>query len=166
MIISNTKKTIIYSCGLLFCCLVFLYFIPKEIAYPKYKILNWFQFVLIFIVIPYLVFKILRLTNENTSPTKTFGICALSILMVGPSFGFFQKYREEQELKINGKETICVVINRKKTPRDWMINCKYYVTNSEFTTYYETDRENKYRIGDTLKLIYNKDFPLMYKIVF
>jgi hypothetical protein len=57
-------------------------------------------------------------------------------------------------------------MDRKKSKNDWLINCKYYVDNFEYVTYYETDEENKARIGDTLKITYNKEYPRMYKLEF
>ncbi len=146
--------------------LIFIYFIPKEIAYPKYKNLVWFVFILIFVVLPNLVFKIIKTSNQNFSSIKVNGICALSILIVGPTSIMFQNYREDEALRINGKATESIVVDRKKSKNDWLINCRYYVNNSEYITYYYTDENDKYRIGDTLKLIYNKEFPRMYKIVF
>lgn len=151
---------------LLIALLFFLYFIPKEIAYPKYKILDWILLILILILLPYLVFKTLESINYKTYPTKLIGICALSILIVGPTVGIFQNYRKEKELNEKGKITECYVFDKKKSKNDWLINCKYVVNNSEYITYYETDEKNTSKIGDTLKIIYNKEFPRMYKIVF
>lgn len=151
---------------LLIALLVFIYFIPKEILYPKYKYLDWIVFPLIFILLPYLVLKTLESINYKTYPTKLIGICSLSILIVGPTFGFFQKFREENELKTNGKITECYVVDRKKSKNDWLINCKYIVNNSQYITYYHTDEEKTTSIGDTLKIIYNKEYPRMYKIEF
>ena len=87
---------------LLIALLFFLYFIPKEIAYPKYKILDWILLILILILLPYLVFKTLESINYKTYPTKLIGICALSILIVGPTVGIFQNYRKEKELNEKG----------------------------------------------------------------
>jgi hypothetical protein len=159
---SSTKIWLV----LLLILLVFIYFLPKEIGYPKYKILTWFGFVLIFMILPYFVFKAVRSINQNTSLNKTCGICALSILIVGPTHAIFGEYRQDKELKINGMVTECIVVDRKKSKNDWLINCKYYANNAEFVTYYHTDEKNKYRIGDTIELIYNKEFPRMYKIDF
>jgi hypothetical protein len=146
--------------------LYFIYFIPKEIAYPEDKTWAWFGYILIFIVLPFLVNKIIKTSNKNFSSIKTKGICALSILIVGPTFAIFQDYRENYELKVNGKITECIVIDRKPSKNDWLINCKYQVQKVEYITYFHTDEENKYRIGDTLKLIYNKEYPRMYQIEF
>jgi hypothetical protein len=146
--------------------LIFIYFVPKEIAYPKYKYLVWFIFILIFGVLPYFVYNLIKTSNQSFSSIKVKGICALSILIVGPTYAIFQNYRENEALKINGKVTECIVIDRKNSKNDWLINCKYLVNNSEFMTYYHTDEKDVYRIGDTLKLTYNAEFPRMYKIDF
>ena len=146
--------------------IVFIYFLPNEIAYPKYKYLSWIIFLLIFGVLPYLIYKVIETSNRNYHSTKVFGLCALSILIVAPTSAIVQNYRENEELKINGKVTDCIVIDRKSSKNDWLINCKYHAENSKFITYYHTDEENKYRIGDTIKLNYNKEFPRMYKIKF
>ena len=166
LIESENKSSTKYWLMLLMLLLVFIYFIPKEIEYPKYKSFTWFGFVLIFMILPYFVFKVVKSINKNTSSIKTYGICALSILIVGPTHAIFGEYRQEKELKINGKVAKSVVVDRKKSKNDWLINCKYYVNKTEFVTYYHTDEKNKYRIGDTIELIYNKEFPRMYKIDF
>ena len=151
---------------LLVALLFFIYFIPKEILYPKYKYIDWTVGILIFIILPYIVIKVLDSINYKTYPTKLFGICALSILIVGPTFGIFQKYREKKELAEKGKITECLVIDRKKSKNNWLINCKYNVDKLEYITYYHTDEENTSSIGDTLKIRYNKEYPRMYKIEF
>ena len=160
------KKSKILWIGLTILLLISIYFIPKEIAYPKYKFLVWFVFILIFGVLPYFVYKVIKTSNLNFSSNKVIGICALSILIVGPTSAIFQNYRENKALKINGKVTQCIVVDKKKSKNDWLINCKYKVKNSEFMTYYHTDEKNINRIGDTLKLIYDEEFPRMYKIDF
>lgn len=149
-----------------FLFVVFLYYIPNEIAYPQYKYLSWIIFLLIFGVLPYLVYKTIQTSNRNYHSTKVFGLCALSILIVGPTSAIVQDYRKNEELRINGKVTECIVVDRKSSKNDWLINCKYQVGNSEFITYYHTDEKNKFKIGDTIKLNYSKEFPTMYKIEF
>lgn len=149
---------------LLIALLGFIYFTPKEIAYPDNKNVVWVLYVSIFSILPYLVFKIIKSTNPNTSPIKRSGICALSMLIVGPTSIMLHDYQEEKELKLNGMVTNSFVVDKKWTSGEWLINCNYFVNNTEFTTYYYTDEKDKYSIGDTVKLIYNKEFPRMYKI--
>tara|TARA_R110002126_G_scaffold191394_2_gene339597 strand:+ start:49902 stop:50447 length:546 start_codon:yes stop_codon:yes gene_type:complete len=144
--------------------LIFLYFIPKEIAYPKYKHIDWLIIILLLLV-PYLVSKASISSKFNKNYTN-YGIGLISFLIVVPTFIVVQNYREKKELAENGKISRCYVIDRKKSKNDWLINCKYYVDNFEYITYYHTDEENKVRIGDTLKITYNKEYPRMYKIEF
>jgi hypothetical protein len=158
-----TNKLWIFATILL---IVFIYFMPNEIAYPKYKYLSWIILLLILGVLPFLIYKIIKSSKRNYNSTKITGLCALSILIVGPTSGIIQKYRENEELKVNGIETVCIVLDRKSSKNDWLINCKYYVKKKEFITYYHTDEENIYKIGDTIQLIYNREFPRMYKIEF
>ncbi len=160
------KKANIIWIGLTILLLIFIYFMPKEIVYPKYTYLLWLVFILIFGVLPYFVYNVIKTSNQNFSSIKVKGICALSILIVGPTSAIFQNYRETEALRIHGKVTECIVVDRKKSKNNWLINCKYHVKNSEFMTYYHTDEKDIYRIGDTLNLIYNEEFPRMYKIDF
>ena len=146
--------------------LVFVYFIPNEIAYPKYKWMVWIMFILIFGVLPFLIYKTIKASNLKFNEIKIRGLCALSILLVGPTFALFQDYREDETLKTNGLITDCLVVSRKKSKDDWLICCKYIVKNDEFLTFFHIDEENEYKVGDTIKLVYNKDFPRMYKIDF
>ena len=148
----------------LFVFLIFLYLIPKEIAYPKYKFIDWLIFILLLLV-PYLVSKTSISSKLNKNYTN-YGIGLISFLIVVPTFIVVQTYREKKELAENGKITNCYVIDRKKSKNDWLINCKYNVDNLEYITYYHTDEENKSRIGDTLKITYNKEYPRMYKMKF
>jgi len=149
---------------LLIALLSFIYFTPEEITYPENKNVVWVLYVSIVFILPYLVFKIIKSTNPDTSPIKRSGICALSILIVGPTSIILHDYQEEKELKLNGMVTHSFVVDKKWTRGEWLINCNYFVNNTEFTTYYYTDEKDKYKIGDTVKLIYHKEFPRMYKI--
>lgn len=160
------KKPIIIWIVLTIFLVLFLFFIPKEIAYPKYKQLVWVYFIFVFGFLPYFVFKIVKLSNQNFSSNKIIGICALSILIVGPTSALFQNYRENKDFEEYGKVAEAIVVDKKKSKSDWLIICKYQVNNTEFMTYYHTDEKNIYRIGDTISLIYNENFPRMYKIIF
>jgi len=106
----HTNKLWIFGTILL---IVFIYFMPNEIAYPKYKYLSWIIFLLIFGVLPYLVYKVIETSNRNYNSTKVFGLCALSLLIVGPTSAIVQIYRENDELKVKGNETKLNVIRRK-----------------------------------------------------
>lgn len=63
----------------------------------------------------------------------------------------------------------CIVIAKKRFPystshQNWEIKCEYNVANNKYETDLLEDEDNKYEIGDTLDLIYSKDFPKIYEI--
>ena len=91
-----------------------------------------------------------------------------SILIVGPTFGLFQDHREKMELTKNGVWSNSIVVDRKYrrstggSTRNWVIECKYEANNHSYETLYHDDLENKYMIGDTVKIIYSSQFPKIY----
>lgn len=109
----NRKSNPFWDLFLLF-FLIFLYFIPKEIAYPKYKYIDWLIFFLLFLILPYLVSKTIISTKFNKKYTN-YGIALISIFIVVPTFLFVQNYRKKNELAEKGKITECYVIDRKKS---------------------------------------------------
>ena len=147
--------------------IAFLIFIPRAIMYPDLKFLSWFIFLLIFGLLPFIVFKTIGVFRPNT-PWRIIG-AFLSILIIGPSFGFYQKYREVKELENKGLWIKCVVIEEKysggsKGNKGWLIKCIYKCDDSVYETNFKKDESNKYSIGDTLNLIYSKDFPKIYRL--
>lgn len=91
----------------------------------------------------------------------------LSVLIVGPTFGLFQDYREKKELDKYGVWTKSVVINRKHSVTKgsswhWLLKCKYEVNGKNYETLYHDDFNNFYAIGDTIKIIYSSQFPKIY----
>jgi len=156
------KKTKISSqiwFALLSILLAFLYFIPKELVYPKYKILDLIVFNFLFFVLPFLVYKIIDSGNLNSN--KYLLLSPLSVLIIVPLFGFFLEYRDSNDLMENGIQTKCIVIDKKKSKNDWLFKCRFYANDLEFETSYSTDEKNIYNIGDVLKLRYNKEYPRM-----
>ena len=136
--------------------LFFTYFIPNQINYSNIRFL---VFAIIFGIIPILIFKIVNRINPNSSITQKLGICALSVLIIGPTFGVFQSYREKIELKKNGVWTVGKVIDKKEYKKVWSIKCSFIVSNEKIETYYIEDEKNIYSIGDRMKIIYSKDCP-------
>ena len=148
---------------LLVVCLVFLFFIPREIAYPANRndiIIS----LLIVVFLPFLVYTIVKPFDEKGIITTL--SCVFFPLVFGLIFSFFQEYQEEKELQLHGIITKCFVINRKMASKGgfYNIECKYFADGKEFITYFHSEMRIEYSIGDTLELTYNKDFPLMYKI--
>ncbi len=146
--------------------LLFLYFIPRPIMYSDFKIVGWCIYGLIFGLLPYLVYKTIDSFNKTT-PWRV-GFAALSVLIVGPTFGLFHGHKETEELKHKGVWTKAIVIDEKyinrKSHHGWVIQCSFLANGENYQTTYKNDDENKYAIGDTLDLIYSKDFPKIYEI--
>jgi len=158
------KRKIIWPI-LLISCFLFFIFTPRDILYPDYKFLGWIIFGLIFFVFPYLIFK----TIEAFNPTKSWLLLlvAASPLIIGPGYGLYHHHLEKKELQEQGVWTNCVVIHKKYSggkTQSWLIKCSYKKGASNFETHYHADKDNRYSIGDTLKLIYNKDYPKMYEL--
>lgn len=91
------------------------------------------------------------------------GITAASIAIFLLSYLFFQQFRKENDLALHGQTTKGIVYKKwydddKKNPK-WLLRCNYIVDGTSFSTFSETDKENKYRIGDTLTVIYSTRYP-------
>jgi hypothetical protein len=153
---------LIYLTGLL----LFLFFTPRFILYSDFKIVGWIIYALIFGLLPFLVF----ITVSSYKYVNKYGIiiACLSVLIVGPAFGIVHQYKETLELEKYGVWTKVAVVNRKfinwKNHRGWVIKGSYSLENKLYVTNFENDDENKYYIGDSLRLIYSSEFPKIYKL--
>ena len=151
---------------LIFLLLLFLYFIPRSILYADAKIIGWFIFALIFGLLPYLVYK--TIDSFNTTTQWRVGLAALSVLIVGPTFGLYHNYKETEELKLKGVWTKANVIEKKyissKSHSGWVIQCSFNVDGKDYQTIFKDDVKNEFNYGDTLDLIYSKDFPKINEI--
>ena len=81
--------------------------------YPDYSPLGWTIFVIIFFIIPTLLFIVLIAFIKHAKMSTALAIG--SVLLVGPTFGLFQGYRENMELQKYGVWTKSVVIDRKRS---------------------------------------------------
>jgi hypothetical protein len=102
--------------------------------------------------------------------TVSTGVAAVTILIVGPTFGMFQDYREKIELDKYGVWTKSVVINRKHSVQKgggsshYVIKCRYKVNTEAYETLYHDDIDNVHPVGDTIKIIYSSQFPKIYAL--
>jgi uncharacterized membrane protein YeaQ/YmgE (transglycosylase-associated protein family) len=133
--------------------------------YPDLKPIGFIVYGLIFGLLPYLVFKTISAFRPNTY-WGIIGAC-LSPLLIGPSFGIYHASLEIKELKNRGLWTKCIVIDEKYSGgkiKSWLIKCTYEIEDLTYETNYEEDKLNQYSIGDTLNLIYSKDYPKIYRL--
>src|ERR1700743_3819890 len=150
------------SLVLLMVSLTFVYFIPRAIIYPDYKIIGWLQFVLILFIVPLFVFT--TLVSFTKLVKLSVGIAAVTTLTVGLTFGFLQSYREKVELNKYGVWTKAIVIARKhpgnrNSNAKWVIRCRYKANNRDYETRYHDDMDDVHPIGDTIKILYSSPFP-------
>ncbi|MFN6377782.1 MAG: hypothetical protein ACK4WD_00800 [Flavobacteriales bacterium] len=155
-----------YLVLLLYIGLLLLVFfgLPEKILYSQ-EVIRWTPFVLIIFVQPFLLYLLLK--SFNVKPKYLVRICALSVLVIGPAFGLYIGYQEEKDLRENG-QTVKGVVYKKwySTGKysEWLLRCQYEVDGVVYSTFSETDRDNKYEIGDTLTILYVNNFPQKSKI--
>ncbi len=155
-----------YLLLLLYIGLLLLIFfgLPDKVLYSQ-DIIKWIPFVLIFGVQTYLLYYLLLSFKVN--PKYIIGSCALSALIIGPSFGFYRSYQEKLAFQKSGKETKGVIYKKwysLKKNSEWLVRCHYMVDDVTYSTFSETDKYNKYKVGDTLTVIYIDGFPQKCKI--
>lgn len=90
-------------------------------------------------------------------------------LIVGPTCGLFQKYREKVELEKFGIWTTSIVVDRKYSkPRrgsgKWLIKCSYQANHQSYETYYHTDSKPAHPVGKKIKIIYSSAYPKIYSL--
>ena len=133
--------------------------LPDSILYSQ-SITKWVPFILIFFGQTYLLYKILN--SFNVSDKKKQLMVALSVLILGPTFGIYFTKAEKNELRNHGIETKGIVYKKWYNygkNGGWLLRCNFKVETKTYSTFSETDRHNKYKIGDTLTILYNENFP-------
>lgn len=132
--------------------------------YSENESAPWIIFGLIFGLLPYLVYNLVQSFYPGS---WTLGFAALAVLIVGPTFGMYQAYRESKELTKDGAWTKAVVIEKKyensKHTSGWLIQCTFIVEGKNYKTSFKSDPKNKSHIGDSIDLIYSQSSPKIYK---
>ena len=145
--------------------LILIFFgLPDKILYSQ-DVIRWTPFILIFIVQTFLLYRLLQ--SFKIMQKHLLGICALSVLVIGPSFGFYLGYKDERDFQQNGEETKGIVYKKwykYGKNSEWLLRCQYEVDGVIYSTFSETDEENRYQVGDTLTVIYIKNYPPKCKI--
>jgi hypothetical protein len=139
--------------------------LPDTILYD-HGIIGWTPFILIFFVQTFLLYQLLK--SFDVRSNYLLGICALSVLIIGPSFGYYSGYQEEKDLQKRGKKAKGIVYKKwykSGKNSEWLLRCHYLVDGETYSTSSKTDSDNEYKVGDTLTIIYDNDFPQKSKIV-
>lgn len=143
-----------------FILLTFIFFgLPDSILYSQ-GITKWIPFLLIFFGQTFILYK--TLSSFNVSGKNKQIIAALSVLVLGPTFGIYLEKIEKSNLQHHGIEKKGVVYKKWYSygkNGGWLFRCNFKVDGKTFSTFSENDRYNTYKIGDTLTILYNENFP-------
>jgi hypothetical protein len=144
--------------------LTFIFFgLSDNIIYDNSQdILSWLPFILLFIVQPFLVYKIARTFDIPIS--YVIAIAALSILVSGPVFGIYLGKKQDKELADHGRTTTGIVYKkwetfRKQRHNEWLLRCNFTVNGKVYSTFSVQDKNNQYKVGDTLHVLYSDTNP-------
>ncbi len=140
--------------------LILLFFgLPQNILNGQ-SVIKWTAFLLIFFVQTFLLYKILTAFKISFNTKKI--IVALSVLIIGPLFGFYSGQKTDVNLRKYGIETKGIVYEKwyKYTQSSgWLLRCNFQADGKTYSTFSATDQHNKYKVGDTLTILYNSQFP-------
>jgi len=136
--------------------LIVFFGIPVRVLYSQ-GVIRFTPFILIFFIQTFLLYCLLK--SFNAAPKFTVGWVALSVLIIGPSFGLYEGHRAKADFKDNGSLTNGIVYKKWQRKSEWLLRCQYSVDGNVYSTFSETDKNNRYKVGDTLTVIYIKDFP-------
>jgi len=157
----NKKK--INSISVLVVVILFLFFgLHDEVIYAKSGPLGWLPFILIFGVIPYFFYRIADAFGRIEIGTIGLG----SIMVLGPLFGFWNTYKSNKDLQLNGIYTKGVICEQWSGRRDTeLIRCKFQVGGEEYLTYSKKYSDRTFNIGDSLTVWYSGRYPPNNKII-
>jgi len=160
-------KYLIPVAVLIITVLILFFGLPNEILYAKNGILKWSPFVIIFILIPWLISKILN-PHKIREDYILYIYCA-AILILGPSFGIWSGIQSENDIKLNGHLTKGIIykkwLSNRKSGNKWLIRCYFQYEGKKYSTFSQEDVYNQYQIGDSLEIEFSKNFPDNNKIV-
>jgi len=131
-----------------------------QILYAKSGIGRIVPFLLIFVGIPFSIYKILRFFYKKELASN---LTALSILILGPAFGLWSKYISETDFEKHGKITYGTVVEREWTSLNnrgrWTITAEFEYNSKKYVTFSVDDNDNKYRIHDKICIRFSTRNP-------
>jgi hypothetical protein len=140
--------------------LCFIFFgLPDSVVYSQDN-KSLAAVILVFVVQPVLLYALLRASKVKR--VYLYLLCPLSVLILGPLLGYYYGYEENKDFQERGKTTSGIIYKKwynSGKNKQWLIRCHYVVNGQTYSTFSETDAENKYKVGDTLTVIYLEDYP-------
>ena len=159
----RTILTILYFGLILLLCFAGT---SDPVVYSHEGFSKWLPYILIFVAQPLVLYLLLtQISFKNFKIQKSLivrGIIAISVLTIIMSYLYFLQTKKENDLVLNGCKTRGIVYKKwqdnYKQDSKWLLVCNFSVDGKPFYTFSETDKENKYKVGDTLTIIYSTRF--------
>jgi hypothetical protein len=156
--------------GAIMLLIVFLaisFFTPRFIEYSDYRLIHAIPFIINFSGIPLLVVCLLILNKGEFKPYfMIYGIISLFVATMASNM--INSEVKSSQLQTNGVSSKAIIIDKKQTisrsGRYWQIKCSFTANKQRFETLYEIDPKNTCKLGDTLEILYNRDYPKMYEL--
>jgi hypothetical protein len=149
----------------LLACLLLLLFLglPDIVLYSKTGLIRWAPVPVIFIGIPYLLYKTLAEFNVNLNLVMWIPIS--SVLMIGPLFGLWTAHLSKKDLEKNGKTVTGIISekwyfkNEENYSGEWLYKARFRVDQNVYYTFSQKDVNNIVKIGDTVQVKYSRRNP-------
>lgn len=167
--ISSRKQLIQGLWILLILLLAFSFFTPRFIVYADNGFVRAIPGIINLIAVPVLVITALTLSKGKFK----FFFILLGLLAQFAAFmisGIINVRTKYNDLQANGVWGKAIVTDKKFTILTiqnkiaWRIKCSFTANNRHYETYYESDNKNIYKVGDTLQILYDHDFPKIYRL--
>lgn len=161
--IGGKKKAMRYLLILIGLILTIFLGLPDIILYSKVGLFRWLPFFIIFLGIPFLLFKILISFKLRMEIILTFSVG--SVLLIGPLFGLWTGRLSEKDLDKNGQVKPGVVsekwyaLKHRSSDGEWLYKARFRVDNNFYITYTAVDEDNSKKTGDTVLVRYSKRNP-------
>lgn len=131
------------------------------IMFGKSIVVKIIPLVLIFVGIPFFLYKFLQTFRIKRS-VLVGKIVPLSILILGPGFGFWSKYFSENDLEKYGKQTYGKITTREwssRKPGGWVVSAEFVYESGKYETFSKTERNHRYQIGEEVLVRFSTRNP-------
>jgi hypothetical protein len=143
--------------------LLIFFGLTDVVLYSKEGLERWIPFLIIIFVLPFFIYK--TLLDFKLRKDYALAISISSILLIGPSFGFWTENLYDKDLEKNGILVEGVVFEKwqvkkhKSREYKWLYKGKFEVLDKDYFTFSIEDKDNSVNEGDTLRIKYSKRNP-------
>jgi hypothetical protein len=141
--------------------LLIFFGLPDVVLYSKSGFERWFPFIIIFLGIPFLLYKTLADFKIRTDIALAISIG--SVLLIGPIFGIWTETLSDKDLEKNGEIKMGIVSEKwyakKRNSGEWLYKAGFKVDNIIYYTYSKVDEDNSVKLGDTVLIKYSRRNP-------